>query len=88
MSVYKAQEGQHSSHTSAAVNKVRAGSTARLCLAGHGDGCDCSHWLGLRSHLCKVASSLGKGTGYLAFTGTHVAMIGPDSPRGEEQVVQ
>lgn len=49
-----------------------------VCL-GMGMGANCSHLLGPRSHTCKVAGSLGKGTRCLAFADTHRAMTGPDS---------
>lgn len=49
-----------------------------VCL-GMGMGANCSYVLGPRSHTCKVAGSLGKGTRCLAFAVTHLAMTGPDS---------
>lgn len=44
-----------------------------------GMGVDCSYLLGPKSHVCKVAGSLGKGTRYPAFNVTHLAMTGLDS---------
>lgn len=40
---------------------------------------NCSYLSGPRSHICKVAGSLGKGTEYPAFTVTRLAMTGLDS---------
>lgn len=49
-----------------------------VCL-GMGMGANCSYLLGPRSHICKVAGSLGKGTRHLAFAVTHLAVTGPDT---------